>query len=275
MHQNKPNTYQLATQVTKAFAAAGFSVQAEPWLEPHMNEANHPIVFTPNPVDAEAVISLGGDGTILRASQLALSLGVPLLGINIGRVGFLAEIELEQLSTACVRLRQDAYQLETRMLLHTALENKPLPLALNDVVISRGGYSRLIAVKAWVDQELVGRYVGDGVIASTPTGSTGYSLSAGGPIVFPDVDCVLLSPICAHSLQHRPVVLSAKQTLRLELDCDVAQQAQLSIDGQESAYLQGKQHITIQRSEKQASFIRLEPQHFFQLIRHKLSEWTC
>jgi NAD+ kinase len=146
---------------------------------------------------------------------------------------------------------------------------------LNDVVVSRGGSARLIAVKASVDQELVGRYIADGLIVSTPTGSTGYSLSAGGPIVCPDVDCIVLSPICAHSLQHRPVVSSSKQTIVLELDFEPQRQAQLSIDGQEPILLQGGQKVTIVRSPRDAQFIRLEPKGFFQLIRFKLSEWSC
>lgn len=278
MHQKKANWKELVAQAVDAFRLVGMAVYAEPWLWERLgSEASSffvpsPSTFHSAPVDA--VISMGGDGTLLRANQVALQFQVPLLGINVGRIGFLAEVEMAQLPEAARRLQADDFSLEPRMMLEATLENGDKLTALNDVVVSRGGSSRLIAVNAWVDQESAGRYIADGLVVSTPTGSTGYSLSAGGPIVCPDMECIILSPICAHSLQHRPVVTSSKQHIVLELDCEENRHAQLSIDGQDPISLGGKQRISILRSPQEAQFIRLEPKGFFNLIRYKLSEWS-
>ncbi len=277
MHQSKPNGEKLLCQVVEAFRAVGITVHAEPLLIDKLgNEA--PMLFSsatdPGNPPIEAVIALGGDGTLLRANRTALHFQVPLLGINVGRIGFLAELEMVQLEEACCRLRDDDFELESRMMLEATLEDGTALTALNDVVIHRGGSPRLITFQAWADQQLTGRYIADGIIIATPTGSTGYSLSAGGPIMCPDVDCIILSPICAHSLQHRPVVTSSQQTIVVELDQET-RQALLSIDGQDPLALQGKQRVTIRRSTQNAQFIRLHQKNFFNLIRHKLAEWSC
>ena len=284
MHQNKPNGKELLRQVVGSLRRVGIAVLAEPWLWEGMGEEASSLFLSRQGLmkdglleegAVDAVLSVGGDGTFLRANQAALRVHAPVLGINVGHIGFLTELELEEFDAACQRLREDAFSLEPRMMLKATLPDGSTLTALNDVVLSRGGSARLIAVKASVDQELVGRYIADGLIVSTPTGSTGYSLSAGGPIVCPDVDCIVLSPICAHSLQHRPVVSSSKQTVVLELDFEPQRQAQLSIDGQEPILLQGGQKVAIVRAPRDAQFIRLEPRGFFQLIRFKLSEWSC
>ena len=144
--------------------------------------------------------------------------------------------------------------------------------ALNDVVLSRGGYSRLIGVNAWVDGDRVGPFIADGLIVSTPTGSTGYSLSAGGPLVCPEVECMVLTPICAHSLQHRPVVTSPAQTITVRLDGGYS--AMVSVDGRKPWSFSSGQTLTITKAERAARFIRLGPKSFFSTIRIKLSEWT-
>lgn len=161
------------------------------------------------------------------------------------------------------------------MMLDVCLPDGSIKTALNDVVVSRGGYARLIAVRASVGEELIGRYVADGLIISTPTGSTGYSLSAGGPIICPEVECVVLSPICPHSLQHRPVVANATQTITLALDCAPEQTAQLDVDGRMVGTLTGQEVVTISRSQTEAKLIRFGTHSFFHRIRAKLTEWSC
>jgi len=273
MHQNKTNVKELTRQVVKALSSAQIVVEAEPWLAALMGEEAASL-FQQGTFPCDAVVSVGGDGTLLRANQMATDKQLPLIGVNIGRMGFLAELELEQLPAASLLLRKDQFSLENRMMLKAKCDDGSSLFALNDVVVSRGGYSRLIAVKAWVDQELIGRYMADGLIVSTATGSTGYSLSAGGPIVCPGVDCIILCPVCPHSLQHRPVIISPKQTVTLELDCDLEQKAQLSVDGQKDLFLSARQKVTVTRAEKQALFIRLETKDFFSIVKRKLSEWS-
>ena len=223
------------------------------------------------PEACEAVLSVGGDGTLLRANALAVRYNLPLLGVNVGRVGFLTEVELDHLEEACVRLANDEYTLETRMMLKATMGDRT-DYALNDVVLSRGGYSRLIGVNAWVDGDRVGPFIADGLIVSTPTGSTGYSLSAGGPLVCPEVECMVLTPICAHSLQHRPVVTSPAQTITVRLDGGYS--AMVSVDGRKPWSFSSGQTLTITKAERAARFIRLGPKSFFSTIRIKLSEWT-
>lgn len=272
MHQHKPNAAELIRQVAEAFDQAGISVAAEPWVRALMNGQDVP-QLSGLPLEAcDAVVAVGGDGTLLRANTLAIPHALPVLGVNVGRVGFLAELELEQVAAAAKLLAKDTYSVEERMMLK-AIVGACEMYALNDVVVSRGGYSRLIGINAWVGNDQIGRFIADGVIVSTPTGSTGYSLSAGGPIVCPEVECMLLTPICAHSLQHRPVVTSARQTISVQLDRDHT--AMISVDGQAPFHFGSGETLTITRAETRARFIRFEPKSFFSMIRVKLSEWSC
>ena len=271
MHPNRTDQFTIAEQIVSVFHAQGLKVSTEPWLEEALgSDSLFDHVSTP-----EFVIAVGGDGTFLSAVQLALQWDVPLLGINTGHIGFLIEVTLDQLEEICGRLKADDYAIEPRMTLDVLRNGETMKTALNDVVISRAGYARLITVKASVESDLVARYKADGLIISTPTGSTGYSLSAGGPIVYPGVDCILLSPICPHSLQHRPVVADASQVITIELDCEPDQQVQLDVDGRSLCKLDICEKITVKRSQKTVKLIRFGTQSFFHRIRDKLSEWSC
>lgn len=259
LHPQKQESATLTHTIESAFDRAGLRVLTGDELKD----------------DTIAVIAVGGDGTLLTANQIAVTRGLPLLGVNFGRVGFLTEVEIEQLDAAARRLSSGEYTIEERMMLMVRYGRNKTALALNDAVISRGDSARLTAMRARIGNDLIGRYIADGVIVSSPTGSTGYSLSAGGPIVSPKVDCMVLCPICAHSLQHRPVVVSGEETISLELDSGREARMRLSVDGRVTAPLRGDETITIRRAEKAAKFIRLESKGFFGLVRQKLSEWSC
>ncbi|NLO86214.1 MAG: NAD(+)/NADH kinase [Clostridiales bacterium] len=274
MHQHKPNMIELLKTIVRTFNEADIQVSCEPWLLKCLDSDLASLFCGDPPFACEAIVSVGGDGTLLRANILSTEHNIPLLGINVGTIGFLAEVELDQLEIACKLLRNDEYTLDARMMLK-AVVNGSTFLALNDVVLSRGGYTRLIGLNAWVDADHIGRFIADGLIVSTPTGSTGYSLSAGGPIIHPAVDCMLITPICAHSLQHRPVVAAASQCITVKLDKDHNTKAMISIDGQKMFELGEGQVLTITRSERRTRFIRFEPKSFFSKIRIKLSEWSC
>ncbi len=272
-HQSKPQIAEIVRRVTDSLHSNGIYASAEPWLRGVM-EASGDMFVNRNISECSAILALGGDGTLLRASSAAVKHDLPLLGVNVGTVGFLTVAELEQADEAFARFARDDYSIESRMLLDAELKGRHIT-ALNDIVVSRGGYSRLIGVNAWVDEQHVGRFVGDGLIVSTPTGSTGYSLSAGGPIVCPELDCLMLTPICAHSLQHRPVITSPSSKITISLDEEHSSDALVSIDGMESYSLPKPQKLIITRSERQAKFIRFESSDFFAKIRYKLSEWSC
>lgn len=221
----------------------------------------------------DVLVSLGGDGTLLRAVQYAFQWEAALLGVNLGRVGFLTEAVPAEIERAMTAVIQGSYDLETRPLLHVEAAGKHWH-ALNDVVLSRGGSARLTTINAWVDGELSGRYVADGVVVATPTGSTGYSLSAGGPIISPKVNCMVITPICAHTLQHRPTVVSGSADITLELLPEDVQSASLQVDGQSCMELTSGMQAHIRMDARPVRLIRLSKQHFFQLVRDKLTEWT-
>ena len=267
LHPQSQDADAVAPSLAQAFLRHGFRLSADT----EQSACLRPFVTLPADAPVDAVISVGGDGTLLRANREAVCRQVPLLGVNTGRIGFLTEVEPEQIDSACERLRRGEFQIEKRMLLRVDYVDGKTALALNDAVVSRGDYARLIAIDARVGSDLVGRYIADGVVVCSPTGSTGYSLSAGGPIVSPKVRCMVVSPICAHSLQHRPVVVSADDAVCLTID---GAGAQLSLDGQYTDALPIGAQVCVSRATEEAQFVRFEANPFFSLVRRKLSEWS-
>lgn len=273
MHQRKPDTVSIIQQIVDEMTKSGLQPIAEPWLSSVLPEGFSALQYAHEPAQCDAILAIGGDGTFLRANKLALHFDLPLLGLNLGTVGFLSEVEWEQLGTAFHCLAEGHYTIENRMLLEARIGEKRF-LALNDIVLSRGGYARLIGLNVSLEGERLDPYIGDGLILSTPTGSTGYSLSAGGPIVHPKLECIIVTPICCHSLQHRPVVTSSSQTITIELDDNHNQTAQVDVDGQQAVFLSYGEKLLITRSRKTARLIHLNPHDFFSTIRIKLAEWS-
>lgn len=270
VHGSREDAVACAAKAARFLQGAGIKVQAE-------EDAAACLVgvtpFSQATEKPDAILSLGGDGTLLRGAQAAVKWNVPLLGVNLGRVGFLAEAEPENIEDVLRCLLAGEYTLEERGLLSVETQDDRW-LALNDVVVSRGGYARLITLDALVDGERAGRYIADGLVVTTPTGSTGYSLSAGGPIVSPHVDCMVITPICAHSLQHRPCVVPGNAKIRLELETDTEQHASLQVDGQSYATLKAGDWVNICKGSEKIRLVRTRPTQFFQLVRDKLAEWS-
>ena len=274
MHQKKIDIHALATVAIQACLQEKLIVSVEPWVYAILPTTLQSKLAQEPIAKCEAIIALGGDGTLLRANRMALAQALPVLGINVGNVGFLTEIELPSIGMAAKCMAADDFFIDERMMLQSTIGHKT-HFALNDFVLSRGGYARLIGVNVWVGEEHVGRYNADGLIVATPTGSTGYSLSAGGPVVSPLVQGIILTPISAHSLQHRPVMVSAQQTVRIELDERYHHSALLSIDGVANKTKIGYgDTLYIQKAEKCAKFIRIKPLQFFATVRKKLTEWS-
>jgi NAD+ kinase len=272
MHPSKPLDTEILRRTIDVFHHAGILVYAESCMISHLNARQSGIDSTGEWTDCDAVVSLGGDGTLLQGMQYAIAANLPMLGVNMGRVGFLTEIEPDQLEESVKKLCCGDFYIEERMLLSVAIGKEAPHYALNDAVIHRG--SRLIAINAYISDDLIGRYVADGVIVASPTGSTGYSLSAGGPVISPDVKCMVVSPICPHTLQHRPVVVSDRETVRLELDGGEGLGTYLSVDGQTNILLNGQHTVFIACAKKTGKLIRLNKPHFFTLVREKLTEWS-
>ena len=225
-------------------------------------------------IQPDLIVSFGGDGTLLIGAKYALQYDIPLLGINLGTVGFLTEEDPGHLDQALDAVIHSRYKLETRSLLHVLNAGTGEAFyALNDAVITRGGYARLIRVDAFVNGQEYGTFTADGIIVATPTGSTGYSLSAGGPIVEPGMNCMIITPVCAHSMQHCPCVVSETSEICLRLHPEREQTAELQIDGRNMGSLKAGDEIRVTGTDRRIRLIRLHPYDFFGLTRRKLSEW--
>lgn len=221
----------------------------------------------------DVIVAFGGDGTILRAAQLAIGNDVPVIGINFGHLGFLAETAPEDPSELAKMILDGQGETETRMILEAIVNQGEPCYAINDVVVSRGGYARLISLNVSVNGEFAGHMQADGLVVATPTGSTGYSVSAGGPVVSPDVDCVTITPVCPHSLQQRPQVVSGVSEIGIQLGNDPLQAAVVQLDGKNVAVLKENGSVSVRKSEKTFRLIRLYHTNYFTLVRTKLCEW--
>ena len=221
---------------------------------------------------SDVAVAVGGDGTIMHVAKAAASAGCPVLGINGGHVGFLAGAEPAELD-ALTALLSGTYVTDERALLeitvHTAAGCRTA-LAMNEAVLSRGSVSRLVDVTVMVDGCELMKSRGDGIIVATPTGSTAYSLSAGGPVIDPAVDCVLVTPVCPHSLDSRSRVLPSGVTLTLRAVAADGDTAFITVDGEENIPLTAADTVTICRADISARLIRLADTTFYDGLRHKL-----
>ena len=226
-----------------------------------------------NGAGVDAVVTLGGDGTLLRGAKLVRDRRVPILGVNLGRLGFLTTCGAYDAETAVRRLASGDYTAESRMALagHVVTGNRDGEewLALNDMVLHKGGFARVIALTVSIDGETLGSYSADGIVIATPTGSTAYSLSAGGPIVEPAVESMIITPISAHALAIRPLVIDADSEVTIRVD-DGPDEILLTVDGQGGTELRRNEHLVVRRSREPVLIVRFPGDSFFGRIREKL-----
>ncbi len=225
---------------------------------------------------AEMILTVGGDGTIIHAAFHASFFHKPLLGINMGRLGFAAELESDELSMLD-RLLVGDYAIEHRMMLkilHQTGQAERTYYAMNDAVISRGSLSRLIDIDVSLvaDQGYICHYRADGLIFSTPTGSSAYSLAAGGPVVEPTMKCILMTPVCSHSLFARPVLFSHYSEIAVSASCDDDTQVFLTVDGARTVVIDRSDRILIAEAEIDTEFIRLKDRSFYRVLQDKFTE---
>ncbi|MBE7030047.1 MAG: NAD(+)/NADH kinase [Ruminococcaceae bacterium] len=224
--------------------------------------------------DADAVIVLGGDGTILSVARRVAKKGLPILGINLGTLGFLAEIEPDDMEACLEQFLNDDYTLEERYMLdaqvmrgdHVAAQ----ACALNDFVVSSASVKRVVSMDIYVDDSLVGSYVADGVALSTPTGSTAYSLSAGGPIVDSSMAVTIITPVCPHTLSSRPLVIPSNRTVTVICRDEYAHASMLTVDGQEGIPLEIGDRIVVRGSEHTTRLIKVNHMNFYEILRKKI-----
>lgn len=224
---------------------------------------------------ADILVCFGGDGTILHAAKDANAHGVPILGINLGSVGFMAELEMGELSQLA-KLSQGKYALEARMMLDVQVVRDSRvvfrDIALNDAVITKGAVARVLDLAVYGDKVLISRLSGDGVILSTPTGSTAYAMSAGGPIVEPTAENIIFTPICAHALHAKAVVLDPQRLVSVRLAQDSRRSAYLSVDGGRAFKLNGGDQVEICKSQRQTRLVKLTGRSFYDILNQKLGK---
>ena len=224
---------------------------------------------------ADCVICFGGDGTILHMAKAATRYNVPILGVNIGTMGFMAELESTEMGELA-RLATGDYQIDKRMMLDVTVQRDRNilfhELCLNDAVITKGAVARIVHVSVACDGIKAMECGGDGIIVATPTGSTGYNLSAGGPIVEPGGQSILITPICAHDLLSRSVVASPERVITLELTRNARRNGFLSVDGGKAFKLSMGDVVTVRRSQRQTQLLRLNDRSFYDVIHTKCTQ---
>jgi NAD+ kinase len=221
----------------------------------------------------DAVIALGGDGTMLRAGRVLGLTGVPLLGVNLGSLGYLTDVPLDELGEAVDKLLTGDYLIDKRSRVYCSIWKDGARVArasaLNDLVVNMGPLPRALDMELMMDGDSIGRFLGDGIIISTPTGSTAYNLSAGGPICHSDVPCLLVAPICPHSLGVRPLIVS--QGTRIELLIhETGDGAVLTADGQKTQVLSDGDRVVFRQADREVNLVKFPQSSFYRVMRHKL-----
>lgn len=253
--------------------AQTFSLQIRPWFEAHGW-----VVLTKweDIIESKAqfIITLGGDGTLLQAAREAAPFGIPVLGVNFGRLGFLCEIEREDVFGALEKVLSEDYVIQERLMLSAVVKRDGevdlTHLVLNDVVFSRESTDSVIILQAYLSGEPTISYPADGLIVSTPTGSTAYSLSAGGPIISPNVQAIVLTSLAAHSLSARPVVVSDLEEIKIILAS--GEQCMVNFDGRNGVRICSGDTVIIKAAPIKAQLIRLGSRSFPQVVREKLRD---
>lgn len=233
------------------------------------------------PKQTECIFCVGGDGTLIRAARDIVELNIPVIGVNRGHIGYLCELDSDTVLSAIDQLMQDNYMIEKRMLLSGyyvkgGKRHSPPP-ALNDIVIHRSGLLQVLNLIIYVNGEYLNTYSADGMIIATPTGSTAYSMSAGGPIVDPKAQLILITPISPHALNSKSIVLGAEDEIVVEIGSrrmERDEEAEVSFDGDSSFCLAVGDKIVIQRAKAYTRILRLNKLSFLEILRKKMQEYT-
>ncbi len=279
---DKPGAATTAVELFHALAATGARAYVDHEVAAAVGLPEHSVRLPDEANRLDFAIVLGGDGTLLRAARRLAPHRTPLLGVNFGHLGFLTELEPAEVKGALPLFLEGRGRVDERSMLQAEVklrssgrdDSRTTLLALNEVTFHKTAYARLVEVEATVDQAHLATFAGDGLIVSTPTGSTAYSLSAGGPIVDPSLDLLLLTPICPHTLYSRPVVVGPGASLRVRFRATDApfQDCTMTVDGQEAYSIEPGSEIVIRRAPHRARLLRRPGWSFFEILREKLPE---
>ena len=276
--QNKPEAIEIARNLVEwlrpkkieVYMEEGMVKQFHPPLGgPHLNSIGREDI----PKKVEVIIVLGGDGTLLSVARLVGDHDVPILGVNLGGLGFLTEITLEELYRVLEKVVQGDFITDERVVLNASVIRRGERMAefivLNDAVINKGALARIIDLETTINGEYLTTFKSDGLILSTPTGSTAYNLSAGGPIVYPSLHCIIITPICPHTLTNRPIVIPDDVEIRAMLKTK-QQEVILTLDGQQGFTLEFEDVVEVKKAEGHIFLIKSPYRHYFEVLREKL-----
>jgi NAD+ kinase len=227
--------------------------------------------------DYDLAVSLGGDGTVLFSSRILSSRSIPILPVNLGDFGFITEVTRDEMIDAFERYRSGMIEAGKRLLISATVTREGTQIAtfvgLNDAVISATGISKIVKLSVRLSDTPLGRYRADGVIVATPTGSTAYSTAAGGPILHPEMEAMILNPICPHTLSHRPLVVPADEAISIEVEGEQRTNVIITVDGQSDFPLQPGDVVTITQAPERARIVRSNKRTFYEVLRTKLN-WS-
>jgi NAD+ kinase len=276
--QNKPEAAPIVRRLVEWLQPKKIEV----YIEEDMGEGFHPPLAGPHlnsmkrddiPTQVEMIIVLGGDGTLLSVARLVGDHGVPILGVNLGGLGFLTEITLEELYRVLERVVQGDFITDERVVFKAAVIRRGERMAeftvLNDAVVNKGALARIIDLETTINGEYLTTFKSDGLIFSTPTGSTAYNLSAGGPIVHPSLHCIIITPICPHTLTNRPIMIPDDVEIRAILKTK-QQEVILTLDGQQGFTLEFEDVVEVRKAENRILLIKSPYRHYFEVLREKL-----
>lgn len=272
VHTDKPDALRFTREAVEWLQERGLQVNLEPDIARalHMPECECDEAVL---CESDLLIAVGGDGTILRASHLAAPREIPILGVHLGRFGFIAQIKPHDLHTAIARVQAGDYTIEKRLMVRAVAyrDGEPIcdALALNDVVVTKGAVARMITLQTFVNDTFLATYSADGLVVATPTGSTAYSLSAGGAIVDPACEVLLLTPICAHTLSARPLILPAEKQVKVVVTADDGD-FHLQADGGETVRLRSGDAVHVFRAQERTHLIVFDPDEFYTKLRDRL-----
>ena len=273
---DKPKAQEYTSKIIRKLFSLGAEVFMYKQYQPYFSMEK--IVFYPDFFEmlnqCDIVLTIGGDGTIIHAAKHAAMADKPVLGVNLGRIGFVAGLEKNELDKLSF-LSTGNYNIENRMMLEVTLRHREeikTMFALNDAVISKGALSRIIDLNVCFNENKICHYRADGLIVSTPTGSTAYSLSAGGPVIEPTMKCILLTPICTHTLFSRSVLFGEDAKLTVTAAARDESEVYLTIDGETSVHLKEGDTVSIQRAQIDVNLIQLKDMDFYEVLGEKLLE---
>ncbi len=271
--ENHPDVEVISSDICKRFKMEGIEVLLEDSLAEQIGHVNgYSDEEIPELVDL--IIVLGGDGTLISVARLIGSRNVPIVGVNLGRLGFLTEITRDELPEMLERLISGDYQVSDRMMIDALIHRNGKVIGqftvVNDIVINKGALARIIDMETYVDGRYLTSYRADGLIVSTPTGSTGYNLAAGGPIIYPDINSLLISPICPHMLTNRPIMVWSRSVIEIDVkfEDDVVF---FTADGQVGRKLLPGDRVEVRRSESRTRLVSSPSKDYFEILRTKLS----